>query len=403
MKHLLALITAGFLSLLLTPAFLLAATPTVLDRTAGYILLQVQEHGEAWYVHPTEHLRYYMKDGQAAYEMMRSFGLGITNSDLANIPAVESVEEMKTKQSICSSNKFAKNVQGKILLQVQEHGEAWYVYPSTCYRIYMKNGDEAYRIMRHLGLGITNSDLEQINFGAIKVSQTEPTPPQAPVEPIVVEEIIEVPVSEPVLTQPQIDAFAGVELKTVVRLLCGANDVDVHVLGSGTIFDSKGKIITNAHVLGQNPALSRCIVWVPGDEMLYYAEIQDVWEDIDVAVLRITGEWLNNEMRVFQPGEKEFLFVSRVCSAEEMDFGDDLWVVGYPSVGGYTLNVTDGVISGTHGAYVKTSAKVEYGNSGGAAFHTSGCWIGIPTFSSVGEIESIGYILSPALMEEPFI
>ncbi|MCX6746130.1 MAG: SH3 domain-containing protein, partial [Candidatus Parcubacteria bacterium] len=38
----------------------------------GYILLQVQEHGEAWYVNPTNFKRYYMKDGPTAYEMMRS-------------------------------------------------------------------------------------------------------------------------------------------------------------------------------------------------------------------------------------------------------------------------------------------------------------------------------------------
>src|SRR4030042_6163 len=51
----------------------------------GYILLQVQEHGEAWYIYPKTKKRYYLKDGAAAYEIMRYLGLGITNTDLSKL------------------------------------------------------------------------------------------------------------------------------------------------------------------------------------------------------------------------------------------------------------------------------------------------------------------------------
>lgn len=392
-------IAAAFLFFVaLAPQALLA--DTVIDRTSGYILLQVQEVGEAWYVNPSDHLRYYMKDGAVAYEMMRSFGLGITNADLKNIPQVNSVEEMKAATSICETNKFASNVHGKILLQVQEHGEAWYVYPMKCYRIYMKDGEAAYQIMRYLGLGITNGDLQQIDFGAIKVAE-QPKAVES-VEPVVVEKIVEVPVSAPV-TQPQTEKFAGVNLYTVVQLSCGVNRADSYTLGSGTLVDEDGRILTNAHVLGPNPTMSRCVVWIPNDDTPYYAEAKEVWDDLDVAAIKIVGTLVNQSVDTFQDGQVTFQHVSSICKIEDLDYGDDLWVVGYPQVGGFTLNVTDGIISGAAGGYLKTSAKVEQGNSGGAAFHESGCWIGIPTFSSVGGVESIGYILSPALLEDPFI
>ncbi len=107
-----------------------------------------------------------MRDGAVAYSMMRSFGLGITDTDLAKIPIVADTQSMKDATSVCASNSLAKQTKGKILLQIQQHGEAWYVDPSKCRRIYMKDGDAAYQIMRYLGLGITDSDLEKIPSGS---------------------------------------------------------------------------------------------------------------------------------------------------------------------------------------------------------------------------------------------
>jgi uncharacterized protein YkwD len=136
----------------------------------GYILLQVQANGEAWYVSPSNFKRYYMKDGAVAYEMMRSFGLGITDADLAGLPAVADTTAMKNSASVCASNSSASRLKGKILLQVQQHGEAWYIYPKTCRRIYLKDGAAAYEIMRYLGLGITNANLDKIIYGSLAVN-----------------------------------------------------------------------------------------------------------------------------------------------------------------------------------------------------------------------------------------
>ncbi|MBU1126310.1 SH3 domain-containing protein [Patescibacteria group bacterium] len=118
------------------------------ERVRGYILLQVEEHGEAWYVDPISDARYYMKDGPTAYEMMRKFGLGISNADLAKLQAGDAT--------------LQNRLRGRILLQVQEHGEAYYVHPETGTPHYMADGDAAYSLMRFYSLGISNDDLESV-------------------------------------------------------------------------------------------------------------------------------------------------------------------------------------------------------------------------------------------------
>lgn len=137
-------------------------SPSLISKMMGLILLQVQAHGEAWYVNPSDSTRYYMPDGPAAYSLMRSSGLGIATNDLNRIPAVASPQEMQVSASVCSSNSLAFRMRGRILLQVQEHGEAWYIDPRKCKRIYMKDGDAAYQAMRFLGVGIADTDLERI-------------------------------------------------------------------------------------------------------------------------------------------------------------------------------------------------------------------------------------------------
>ena len=125
------------------------ARQRIAERVRGYILLQVESHGEAWYVDPVSERRTYMRDGASAFQIMRNFGLGISNTNLN-----------KLKEGDYS---LGNRLRGRIVLQVEEHGEAYYVHPQDLSLHYLKNGDEAYRIMRELSLGITNSDLEAIS------------------------------------------------------------------------------------------------------------------------------------------------------------------------------------------------------------------------------------------------
>ena len=131
-----------------------AERTAVRNRTSGYILLQVEEHGEAWYVDPLSDDRYYMKDGPTAYEMMRTFGLGMTEADYARLAA--------------GNAELNSRLRGRIVLRVELHGEAYYIHPNgTVY--YLQNGEEAYRIMRLYSLGITTRDLGALTERELKL------------------------------------------------------------------------------------------------------------------------------------------------------------------------------------------------------------------------------------------
>jgi hypothetical protein len=56
----------------------------------GKILLQVELHGEAWYVNPKDGKRYYMPDGPSAYNIMKNLGEGISNANIEKIPKGDS-------------------------------------------------------------------------------------------------------------------------------------------------------------------------------------------------------------------------------------------------------------------------------------------------------------------------
>ena len=116
------------------------------NKLKGKILLQIESRGEAWYINPKDEKRYYMANGNEAYNLMRNLGIGITNKDLDKIK---------------SSKILAKKSSGKIFLQVENKGEAYYIDFSGNLH-YLKNGSEAYGVMRNLGLGITDKDLEKI-------------------------------------------------------------------------------------------------------------------------------------------------------------------------------------------------------------------------------------------------
>ena len=133
-----------------------SASNNIAADLSGRILLQVESHGEAWYVNPVNLRRYYLGRPEDAYNLMRKLGLGITNADLAKIP----VSTEKDDKAVDS--KVASRTLGRILLQVESHGEAWYVNPANLKRYYLGRAQDAFTIMRSLGIGITNADLYKI-------------------------------------------------------------------------------------------------------------------------------------------------------------------------------------------------------------------------------------------------
>ncbi len=74
----------------------------------------------------------------------------------------EAFIESEKKLIVTADKKLSEKLKGRILLQVENNGEAWYVNPRDSKKYYMAGGQEAYEIMRNLGVGITNKDLEKI-------------------------------------------------------------------------------------------------------------------------------------------------------------------------------------------------------------------------------------------------
>jgi S1-C subfamily serine protease len=81
--------------------------------------------------------------------------------------------------------------------------------------------------------------------------------------------------------------------------------------------------------------------------------------------------------------------------------GDSVVMLGYPQIGAReSVTATEGIISGFDAKYYTTSAKIEKGNSGGAAIDVKrNCFLGLPTLVFAGRIESLARILPVASLE----
>ncbi len=128
------------------------------ERLKGRLLLEVEGKGEVYYVDPENGEKEYLSDGESAHSLLRRRALGVTNANLEKIP----VGEVATDSSVCEEETLAKRLRGRILLQVESHGEAWYVYPENCRRYYVGTFDRAYKIMKDLSLGIKTELLAKI-------------------------------------------------------------------------------------------------------------------------------------------------------------------------------------------------------------------------------------------------
>jgi hypothetical protein len=173
-------------------------------RLSGRVLLQVESKGEAWYISPDSLMRIFLGRPQDAFDLMRGQGVGISNNNLLKIPigiissgsdqdkdgipdnlekalglkadnadsdqdGFNDQDEIERNYDPSGSGRlpidinFARKYAGRILLQAESHGEAWYVYPPDNKRYYLGRPLDAFTIMRWLGLGIKNSELAEIS------------------------------------------------------------------------------------------------------------------------------------------------------------------------------------------------------------------------------------------------
>ncbi len=156
-----------------TPSTVQAATGPF-EHVRGRILIDVDQHGEAWYVHPISGKRYYLRTPDNALAVMRALSLGITDADLERIP--EPGADFAMPYDL-------RHVAGRILLRVENLGEAWYVDPVSLRRYHLGSPTDAMRVMVQLGLGITHQNLGMIpaaSFLSERIEYDVPFTTQAP-------------------------------------------------------------------------------------------------------------------------------------------------------------------------------------------------------------------------------
>jgi putative serine protease PepD len=172
-------------------------------------------------------------------------------------------------------------------------------------------------------------------------------------------------------------------------------------LGSGVVYDAKGDIVTNAHVVGD--ARSFHVTLATGTDTLDASLVGSFPAD-DLAVIRLNRP--PDGLRPASFGDSAKVQVGQITLA-----------MGNPL--GLSSSVTDGIVSavgrtvnegsdqeGSPGAtisdMVQTSASINPGNSGGALVDLAGRVIGIPTLAATdpnlggGAAPGIGFAIPAA-------
>ena len=184
---------------------------SLVNAVIGRIVLQVEDRGRAWYINPKDGKKYYLGRPTNAFQVMRILGDGISTANLEKLPvgimdgsltmdvdtdkdglsdrlekglrtdwkkadtdndAYSDYLEVSKGYDPLSKGKpkvdlsFTNKNLGRIFIQVQQNGEAWYLDPISRRRFYLGRPVEALAIMKNLGLGISNSDLNKIPVGS---------------------------------------------------------------------------------------------------------------------------------------------------------------------------------------------------------------------------------------------
>lgn len=182
------------------------------NQLNGRILLKVEDAGRAYYINSNNKTMYYLGRPNDAFSVMREQGVGITNFNLNKIPIAlnnlfghdsdsdglpdlfedaigtdkdkadtdkdgyKDMAELKAGYNpngvgrINIDDKFNKNQKGKIFLQVEKSGEAWYVNPNDSKRYFLGRPADAFLLMKKLGLGISNNDFDKLAADSLKKS-----------------------------------------------------------------------------------------------------------------------------------------------------------------------------------------------------------------------------------------
>ena len=158
-------------------------------------------------------------------------------------------------------------------------------------------------------------------------------------------------------------------------------------VGSGFVFDKKGHIITNAHVI--EDSTKTIVTFLDGRQ--YNAEIIGIDEYTDIGVIKV-----NADLKSLQP--------LSLGDSSSLQVGEPITAIGNPF--GLSGSMTSGIISQmgrllpSGSGYsipdvIQTDAAINPGNSGGPLLNMRGNIVGINTAiqSTTGEFTGVGFAI----------
>ncbi len=176
----------------------------------------------------------------------------------------------------------------------------------------------------------------------------------------------------------------------VAQLICSWPSRGAQSSGSGVLLmQSPVTVVTNRHVVTYNgQTADSCTVKLPDDA------VASIVYSADIAISGESSDWAKMTLRKPTAYATSLTGIAARCTAKPAS-GDSVVILGYPAVGAQgDVTATEGIISGFEGDYFISSAKVERGNSGGAAILAKqNCYLGIPSYVGAGQIESLARIL----------
>lgn len=156
--------------------------------------------------------------------------------------------------------------------------------------------------------------------------------------------------------------------------------------GSGTVFINEFYVLTSNHVVSSDGDCSVVELFVETIERIdgspirtHTAKIFAIDEQADLAILKISP--IGSFAKELKP----------VKVSSKSNIGDPIIAIGFPGIGGDSVTVTSGEISGYANydgiQWIKSSVSISGGNSGGGVFDSNGGLVGIPTQVGTAGVE----------------
>ena len=219
------------------------------------------------------------------------------------------------------------------------------------------------------------------------------------------------PASVPTATGPTSLDVIGRARMAAVWIVVPEDNSDNAWIGSGSIIDARGLILTNYHVVRNvdtnKPYNAKDLIGVfvqsstdkPPDRA-FFAQIVVMDGNLDLAILKLTSTGDGKPL----PANLG-LTVVPLGDSETVKDDQDIRAIGFQQGSGMswkdaTVTTLKGTVSGfvENHAWIKTDAQIDHGISGGLAINAAGELIGIPT-AGAGKI---GYI-RPINLAKPLI